>query len=77
MTSKRFLEHIGPILRDWLEEEERVTGQPHWLVQDNAPCHAAKATLAQFQEWGIKYMDHPPSSADLNLAETSRTDCVR
>jgi DDE superfamily endonuclease len=46
-----------------------VTGQPHWLVQDNAPCHAAKATLAQFQEWGIKYMDHPPSSPDLNLAE--------
>lgn len=48
----------------------RVTGQPHWLVQDNAPCHAAKATLAQFQEWGIKYMDHLPASPDLNLAES-------
>jgi hypothetical protein len=42
IRSVSYLEHIVPVLRDWLEHEELTTGQPHWIVQDNAPAHAAK-----------------------------------
>jgi hypothetical protein len=50
MTSAAYLEHVVPVLRDWMRNEEIETGQPHYLVQDNAPSHVAKATLAQMKD---------------------------
>jgi hypothetical protein len=47
IRSSSFCEHILPVLRDWLHEEELATGQPHYIVQDRAPAHAAKNTIAQ------------------------------
>jgi hypothetical protein len=69
MTSATYLEHVVPVLRDWMRNEEIETGQPHYLVQDNDPSHVAKATLAQMKDWQMRWMDHPPASPDLNLAE--------
>jgi hypothetical protein len=69
IRSVSYLEHIVPVLRDWLEHEELTTGQPHWIVQDNAPAHAAKATKEQMATMGMRLMNHPASSPDLNLAE--------
>jgi hypothetical protein len=42
-----YLEHIVPVIRDWLQNEELVTGQPHYIVQDQAPSHVARATREQ------------------------------
>lgn len=39
------------------------------LQQDNAPCHAAKATKAFFAANGLEVMDWPANSPDLNPIE--------
>jgi hypothetical protein len=69
IRSISYLEHIVPVLRDWLESEELRTGQPHYIVQDQAPAHVAKATREQMAAWGMRSMNHPATSPDLNLAE--------
>jgi len=69
IRSVSYLEHIVPVLRDWLRQEELVTDQPHYIVQDNAPSHAARATKESMTNMGMRLMDHPASSPDLNLAE--------
>jgi hypothetical protein len=46
-----------------------ATGQPHYIVQDRAPAHVTKATHAQMTAMGLRWMDHPATSPDLNLAE--------
>lgn len=35
-------------------------------MQDNAPAHASKETLAELWERGIIYIEWPPFSPDLN-----------
>jgi hypothetical protein len=69
IRSVSYLEHIVPVLRDWLQNEELVTGQPHYTVQDQAPSHFARATREQMAAWGMRSMNHPATSPDLNLAE--------
>jgi hypothetical protein len=69
IRSTTFCEHILPVLRDWLHQEEMATGQPHYIVQDRAPAHVAKNTHAQMTAMGLRWMDHPATSPDLNLAE--------
>jgi len=69
IRSISYLEHIILVLRDWLQQEELETGQPHYIVQDNAPSHAARATKESIRNMGMRLMDHPASSHDLNLAE--------
>jgi hypothetical protein len=69
IRSSSFCEHILPVLHDWLHEEEQATGQPHFIVQDRAPAHATKNTIAQMTAWGMRWMNHPVTSPDLNLAE--------
>jgi hypothetical protein len=64
-----YIEHILPTLRDWLRQEEEITGQRHWVVQDNAPSHKAKNTKAHMAAWDMRLLPHPASSPDLNLAE--------
>lgn len=38
-------------------------------MQDNAPAHAARATGESMSNMGVRLMDHPALSPDLNLAE--------
>src|SRR5690606_21825087 len=40
------------------------------FMQDGAPCHSAKSTIAYLREHHINLLkDHPPSSPDLNPIE--------
>ena len=57
------------MLRDWLQNEELVTVQPHYTVQDQAPSHFARLTREQMAAWGMRSMNNPATSPDLNLAE--------
>jgi transposase len=42
----------------------------HIFMQDGAPGHAAKETLQDLLERGIRKMNWPPFSPDLNPIET-------
>jgi hypothetical protein len=57
------------VLRDWLESEELKIDQPHYIVQDQAPAHVAKATQEQMTIWKMRSMNHFATSPDLNLTE--------
>jgi hypothetical protein len=46
-----------------------TVGGDFWILQDNAPCHVSKETLAALMEAGIKLLPHPPLSPDLNPIE--------
>lgn len=39
-------------------------------MQDNAPGHVAKATLAEMERWGLRPILWPANSPDLNPIET-------
>jgi hypothetical protein len=69
IRSVSYLEHMVPVLRGWLQNEELVTGQPHYIVQDQAPSHFPRANREQMAAWGTRSMNHPATSPDLNLAE--------
>lgn len=63
------MEHILPVLVEFLTQEEALTAQAHHVVQDRAPAHYARNTLDSMRERGMRLMDHPSSSPDLNIAE--------
>ena len=47
------------------------TGQPTLIfMQDNAPAHSARRTLAELELRGIRVMKWPAFSPDLNPIET-------
>jgi hypothetical protein len=57
------------MLHDWLYHNKLTTGQPHFIMQDNASAHAARAIREPMAPQGLRLMNHPASSPDLNLAE--------
>jgi hypothetical protein len=69
IRSVSYLEHIVPALRDWLPNEELVTGQPHYIVQDQAPSHTARATREQMTAWGMRSMNTQQRALAENLAK--------
>lgn len=69
IRSVSYLEHIVPVLRDWLPNEELVTGQPHYIVQDQAPSHATRATREQMAAWGMRSMNTLQRALAEKLAE--------
>jgi hypothetical protein len=69
ITQWSYMEHILPVLAEFLTQEEAITAQAHHIVQDRAPAHYARNTLQCMRERGMCLMDHPSSSPDLNLAE--------
>lgn len=53
-----------------LEEElPRLYSLQYTFMQDNAPIHAANTTRAWLEDWGIRVLDWPPYSPDLNPQE--------
>jgi transposase len=67
VSAESYCEHIIPIVDGWF----RLTAIPsHIFMQDNAPGHAAKATIAELMERKIPCLAWPPFSPDLNPIET-------
>ena len=53
--------------KEWcLEEKDQ---EDFVFQQDNAPCHKAHSIMEWFDEKGIRVLDHPPQSPDLNPIE--------
>jgi transposase len=55
MNSQSYRNHIIPVVDLWM--------------QDNAPCHKARATMAELNRRGIPLLNWPPFSPDLNPIE--------
>jgi transposase len=71
ITSESYREHVVPLIDGWI----RLRRQHNWaeeliLMQDNAPCHTAQATLQDFAERRIRFIRWPAFSPDLNPIET-------
>jgi hypothetical protein len=69
ITSASYVQHVVPILAEFVAHEEQVTAQPHQVVQDGASSHTARGTITEMQNRGLHLLGHPASSPDLNLAE--------
>jgi DDE superfamily endonuclease len=71
MNSESYREHVVPLIEGWI----RLRRQNNWaeeliLMQDNAPCHTARATLQDLAERHIRFLGWPAFSPDLNPIET-------
>ena len=61
LTSQSYCEHIVPLIQRAKEENPALL-----LMQDGAPCHAARNTMEVLQRAGIDPIVWPPFSPDLN-----------
>src|SRR3954453_9548114 len=69
ITSASYIQHVVPILAEFVAHEEQATAQSHQVVQDRASSHTARGTITEMQNRGLHLLGHPASSPDLNLAE--------
>ena len=51
------------------DERRQICGEEWIFMQDNAPIHTAKTTIKFFEDQGIKLLDWPACSPDLNPIE--------
>lgn len=53
-----------------IEPANKLHGKGKWrFQQDNAPCHKVYKIKRWFEDKGIRILDHPPQSPDLNPIE--------
>jgi hypothetical protein len=64
ISSTTYMERIVPIVHRWIRMNPGLS-----FMQDSAPGHAARATIDEFRERGIKPIHWPPYSPDLNPIE--------
>ena len=69
IKSATYCQRIIPIIEGWIRLCERE-GTQLIFMQDNAPGHKAKDTMAEFEERGIHVISWPAFSPDLNPIET-------
>jgi len=60
-----YMEHTVPIIDTFIQQHPGLL-----LMQDHAPGHAAKATIAELERRGIQLIFWPAFSPDLNPIET-------
>jgi transposase len=66
ITGQSYRERINPVVDEWIQ----TNGSEDWIfMQDNAPCHKARATMDEIRRRGIKILDWPAMSPDLNPIE--------
>ena len=66
ITSKAYVEMLEKVLLEDVKEDLPVD----WIFQqDNAPAHNAHATRQYLEEEGIRVLEWPPYSPDLNIIE--------
>ena len=65
VTADTYQEHIVLVVDEWIKAEDNAI--LNWtFMQDNAPCHKARSTLAELERQGIKTTMWPPFSPDRN-----------
>jgi transposase len=65
ITMKSYIEHIIPVLDDWLKQHPGLC-----FMQDGAPGHRGGKTQAEIQHHNMPKIPWPPYSPDLNPIET-------
>ena len=66
LNSERYVNIVKDIIPTY---GMNFIGSDYIYQQDNAPCHSAQHTRDSFSELGIKTLDWPPQSPDLNPIE--------
>ena len=72
LTSATYCQFLKNVLEEWLEEVPLSRLKKVVFMHDNAPCHAAKATIKCLHGLGFKdetLMVWPPNSPDINPIE--------
>ena len=64
INQQSYCEHIVPLIHGWIRLHPELS-----LMQDGAPGHAAKATIEELSERGIRVIWWPAFSLDLNPIE--------
>ena len=59
-----------PLIDGWIRHQQQATGVSLALMQDNAPAHAAKATIEDLRDREVNVIPWPAYSPDLNPIET-------
>ena len=70
VTKISYSERIVPLIDGWVRQQEQTNGIMLALMQDNAPSHAARDTIAELESRGVTVISWPPYSPDLNPIET-------
>lgn len=67
ISAASYIEHIIPIICGWhrLHPDQGLI-----FMQDNAPAHTAAESIAEIKARGIRIIEWPPYSPDLNPIET-------
>ncbi|KAJ3011592.1 hypothetical protein NUW54_g702 [Trametes sanguinea] len=67
LDAERYVAQVleGPLLAFYTQMQDQ-TGKRMLVVEDGAPAHKAKVTEKARQQLGIKQLEHPLSSPDLN-----------
>ena len=72
LSSATYCQFLKNVLEPWLEEVPLTRLKKIVFMHDNAPCHAARATIKCLQGLGFKdetLMVWPPNSPDINPIE--------
>lgn len=69
INKETYAAHLIPLIDGWIRLHPELD-----LMQDGAPGHAAKETLKDLSERGIRLIIWPPFSPDLNPIETLWND---
>ena len=72
LSPATYCQFLKNVLEPWLEEVPLTRSKKVVFMHDNAPCHAAKATIKCLEGLGFKYetlMVWPPNSPDINPIE--------
>lgn len=64
VTAESYQEHIVPLIHEFMRQNPGLI-----LMQDNAPSHRARSTIAELTRRGCCLMWWPPCSPDLNPIE--------
>ncbi len=62
--------YIEVLKNNLINPADNLYGKCKWrFQQDNAPCHKAYKVKRWIEDQGIRMLDHPPQSPDLNPIE--------
>lgn len=64
-----YAEKIVPIIEAWVTMQRNYEGRELVFMQDNAPAHSAESVQFELESRGIRLLDWPPYSPDLNPIE--------